>query len=68
MPYNLAKRIGTIVSNKETRKVRLKELFASLADQSYPKQLIENVIKGALKVPKSELLITKPKHETDIIT
>ena len=68
MPYNLARRIWTIVSNKETRNLRQKELFVSLTSRNYPKQLLENGLNGALKIPRPELLITKPKHGTNIVT
>ncbi|MCG8094140.1 MAG: hypothetical protein JAZ17_11035 [Candidatus Thiodiazotropha endolucinida] len=68
IPYNLARRICTIVSESEVRETRLKELTALLICRGYPKQLIQNGIENASKIPRHELLTAKPKEETDIIT
>ena len=47
IPYNLARRICTIVDNTETRNIRLEELKTFLENQNYPKTLIEAGIKKA---------------------
>ena len=50
IPYNLARRICTIVGNTETRNIRLEELKTFLKNQNYPKPLIE----AGIKKPKEE--------------
>ena len=45
IPYNLAKRITTIVSNNHTRTLRLAELKQILLSQLYPINLINDAIK-----------------------
>lgn len=68
IPYNLARRICTIVSDKNVRDIRLQELTISLISRGYPKQLIQSGIQKALMIPRSQLLITKPRQDVDIIT
>lgn len=47
VPYNLAKRICTIIPNTELRDRRLFELKTSLLERGYPVQIIENGITKA---------------------
>ncbi|XP_062592820.1 uncharacterized protein LOC134254311, partial [Saccostrea cucullata] len=47
IPYNLARRICTIVSNTNIRDIRLEELKLYLLNQKYPEQLVDNGIKKA---------------------
>ena len=44
IPYNLARRKCTIVSEKDTRDTRLNELKTYLLKQKYPEQLIDSGI------------------------
>ena len=55
VPYNLARRLCTIVSETETLEIRLNELKSYLLKCNYPKTLIENGIKKAKKIPQSVL-------------
>ena len=59
LPYNLARRIVTIVSEAATREERLEELRKNLVACKYPHGLIEDGIKKALSYNRDELL--KPK-------
>ena len=56
LPYNLARRICTIVSNKTMQVKRLNELFQSLKKCNYPSALIEDGIKKALSYDRNILL------------
>lgn len=59
LPYNLSRRICTIVSDRELRKKRLLEMKQCLVRCRYPKELIDDGIKRALQIDRSELI--KPK-------
>lgn len=59
IPYNLARRICTIVSEETTREQRLQELKNYLQKQNYPTKLIEDGIKKARELNR-ENLINKP--------
>ena len=61
IPFCLARRIGAIVEEEETKLKRLSELKTSLRKQDYYIALIENSIKRALQVPLNEL--RKPKEK-----
>ena len=67
IPYNLARRICTIVSNEEKKILRLKELKQTLINRNYPKNLINNSIKEALKIPRETLLSVNEKNRTEIL-
>ena len=56
LPYNLKRRICTIVSNKTMQVKRLNELFQSLKKCNYPSALIEDGIKKALSYDRNILL------------
>ena len=55
IPFNLARRICTIVSDASLRDKRLDELKSFLFNRKYPINLIESGISRALKIPISEL-------------
>ena len=68
--YNLARRICTIVDEKDTLDSRLLDLKEKLRRQKYPDQLINYGIEKAKSIPEEELRKTKkkPKNEEDIMT
>ncbi|XP_062612861.1 uncharacterized protein LOC134274600 [Saccostrea cucullata] len=63
IPYNLARRICTIVSDKEIRDKRLSELKTFLLQQYYPMGIIEDGIKEAIKLNR-EYLINPTRSQT----
>ena len=70
MPFNLARRICTIVEEKNTRDQRLIELQNTLVKQGYPVQLIEFGAQKATEIPIEDLRKSKDrdKEETPILT
>ena len=68
VPYNLARRICTIVSDKVLKKKRLEELKDMLFARHYPKEIIETGISKASALSKTELLQSKKKEEDKIIS
>lgn len=62
IPYNLARRICTIVSDDDTKIQRLEELKNYLLSRLNPQQIIENGIQKALQIERTELL-NPPRHE-----
>lgn len=67
IPYNLARRICTIVSDQTTRDIRLRELKSYLQKQGYPEKLIENGIEKAKNYDRQQLLTTSTREKDDII-
>ena len=65
IPYNLAKRVCTIVSNTDQRDVRLGELKKRLVDKNYPISLVENSISNAKKLNREDLLKPTTKNQKD---
>ena len=63
IPYNLARRICTIVSDNKTRNIRLGELTTALKRRGFPRSLIKSGIEKALSIPRQELLKTKSKQQ-----
>ena len=62
IPYNLAKRICTIVSDKTTQDLRLQDLKRTLIERQYPPSLIDLGINKAKKLdPKT---LKTPKQTT----
>ena len=55
IPFSLARRICTIVSDISVRNVRLKELASSLVDRKYPIQVVKTGFLQALQIPRSSL-------------
>jgi hypothetical protein len=56
IPYNLARRIYTIVSEDLTREQRLEELKIYLRKQNYPAKLIDNGIKKAKDLNRKNII------------
>ena len=67
IPYNLARRVCTIVSDEKLRDRRLSELFQSLLKRNYPKLLIQNGIDSAKKIPRKDLLTVNLKADETIL-
>ena len=65
IPFNLARRICTIVSENDTKKKRLYELKIFLKRQHYPEGLIDSAIRKALDIPINELRNTRDKDENN---
>ena len=66
IPFYLAKRICTIVSDPELRLKRLEELKTYLIKQHYPENLINAGVNKSLKIPLTELRKTKPKEDQNL--
>ena len=66
VPYNLAKRICTIVSNESIRDIRLHELNDILLNRNYPPSLIDNALQRAKKIYILALRQTKPKNTSQM--
>ena len=64
IPYNLARRICTIVSDQCQREKRLSELHISLQKRSYPDTVISEGIKKAKSIPRDSLLSTCTHEKT----
>ena len=60
IPYNLARRIAMIVSDKHVRDIRLNELKPRLLAKKYPINLIEDSIRKA-KTDDREILLNQTK-------
>ena len=67
IPYNLARRICTIVSDQNTRYMRLCELKKLLQERNYPILLIEHGIRQAMSHERKDLLRIKPKENKTVI-
>ena len=67
IPYNLARRICTIVDNTETRNIRLAELKTFLKKQNYPKTLFEARIKNAKKENQETLRQPRQKPKETLL-
>ena len=69
IPYNLANRIDTIVSNPVQKELRLTELKNILISKHYPAKLIDNSIERAINPQKFTSLPKEPqKLQIPIIT
>ena len=67
IPYNLARRICTIVSNTDTRDKRLYELKQILIERKYPIALINNGIQRARVLNIQDLRKTKEVTSSKVI-
>ena len=68
IPFNLARRMCTIVSENELRKKRLDELQKMLIERKYPVELVRSGIDKANQIPITELRKkTDDNHIQDII-
>ncbi|MCG8076000.1 MAG: GIY-YIG nuclease family protein, partial [Candidatus Thiodiazotropha taylori] len=61
VPFSLARRICTIVSDKTLLNHRLKELATTLTKRNYPLSIIQHGISKALQIPRKNLLNVKEK-------
>ena len=68
IPYNLARRICTIVSDLKLRDTRLNELRTALLQRAFPISLINKGIELAKQIPLSELRKVKEKKSSDVLT
>ena len=68
IPFNMARQIRTIVSDKERSKQELQDLKTSAERKNYPKRLIEDGIKRAKNILQEELRKTKAPQENNKIT
>lgn len=66
IPYNLARRVCTIVSDNEKRNERLHELKASLIKQCYPVGIIDDGIKKALALNRENLINPSENNTSDL--
>jgi ribosomal protein S27E len=67
IPFTLAKRICTVVSDKVILNKRLTELEDALLKRKYPKQLIAVGIRKAISIPRTQLLNHTSKENESII-
>ena len=65
IPYSLARRICTIVSNTLVRNICLKELKTFLKKKQYPDLVIENGIERACSIDRRSLLLQQDKSQTN---
>ena len=64
IPYNLARRVCSIVTEENIRNQRLEELNVFLSAQNYPEKLILSAIETAKKIPQ-EIFRTTRKNVKD---
>ena len=65
IPFSMARRICTIVSNPQIKETRLQELSNRVLKRNYPLQIIQDGIKRAKPIPLEDLRKTKDKQEGD---
>ena len=68
VPYNLARRICTIVSNEQTKLKRLNELKSFLEQRLFPSGLIKAGIRKAYEEKQEDLQQSKQQTSQNIIT
>ncbi len=66
VPFSLARRICTIVSDSKLKTQRLNELKFHLAKQAYPKSVIECGIRKALNIPITDLRTVRQKEKENL--
>lgn len=67
IPYNLARRLCTIISDTDMLDFRLTELQDLLLQRNYPTQLIQNGINKAKSHERKDLLLVKIKPVKNVI-
>lgn len=67
VPYNLARRVCTIVSDPVLKSERLKELKYHLTRQAYPNAVIEYGIKKAMNIPIADLRRPTQKDKENLL-
>ena len=68
IPYNLARRLRTIISEQNTLEIRLNELKSFLLTQKYPKKLIQSGIDRAMQLDQKTLRNVTEKTRESVIT
>lgn len=68
IPYNLARRICTIVTEPALRKFRLQEMKRDLLNRGYPTGLIDKGIEKANSIPTEILRTPKPHVDANLCT
>ena len=66
IPFSLARRICTIVSDSNILKIRLQELASTLRSRHYPDQVIKTGILKAIEILRNTLLNTHKEVEINI--
>ena len=66
IPFSLARRICTIVSDTDVLKIRLQELASILRSRQYPIEVIKAGILKALRIPRNILLNTQKEVDENI--
>ena len=65
LPYNLARRLVCIVSNEEIRQKRFDELHNTLKSRGYPNKIIDDAVKKAKGLNRTEILNHNVVHKKD---
>ena len=65
VPFNIARRICTIVEEQDTTKERLEDLKKKLTLENYPRQITTYGIEKAQSIPNKELREAKPKDNNN---
>ena len=68
IPYNLARRICTIVTEPSLRKYRLQEMKIDLLERGYPANLIDQGIEKANSLSTATLRTPKPSTDSNLCT
>lgn len=68
IPYNLARRLRTIVSEEHILTKRMQELKAFLLKQKYPEKIIDNGINKAMRLDRNTLRVVLEKTEESVLT
>ena len=67
IPYNLARRLRTIVSEEQIFQRRMQELKTFLIKQNYPTQIIEHSVQKAMSLDKNVLRTVTVKGKENIV-
>lgn len=67
IPFNLARRLRTIVSEEQVLQTRLQELKSFLMKQHYPEQVIEHGLQKAMSLDKNVLRTVTTKGKENIV-
>ena len=67
IPYNLARRLRTIISEEQVLEIRMKELRSFLVKQKYPENIINMRIDRAMNLDRTLLRQVSQKTEEPVI-
>ena len=67
IPYSLARRLRTIVSDDYTLEIRMEELSKSLKKRGYPVAIINDAISKASNLERTSLLSPKRKSDETVV-